>query len=395
MHALFVLALAFLQFPGQAQGPAVAQPISNAQFMRLESRMQQKLDALKQNVSFPGATVGFILADGRSSAVSTGYADVENKIPLKPADRMLAGSIGKTYVAAVLLQLIEDGKIGLDDKLMAWLGSEVWVKRLPNAADLTIRCLMTHSSGIPEYFEMKGSIAALRSNPERIWAPAELVAFVLDAKPLFAVGEGWSYADTNYMLLGLVAEKATGKPLFEEISQRLLKPLHLDRTIPSNRRSLPEMAVGYSMRGSPFRVEGRTIVDGKFLINPQFEYAGGGLASTPEDLARWAKALYEGKVFRKRETLQAMLTGVEASSGRGGGMGKQYGLGVQIADSEWGPSYGHGGWFPGYLSEMAYFPKYQVAVALQFNTDAGQSLRKSLRAHLDEFMKVLRAGDEK
>jgi D-alanyl-D-alanine carboxypeptidase len=131
------------------------------------------------------------------------------------------------------------------------------------------------------------------------------------------------------------------------------------------------------------------IRDGKFPLNPQFEYAGGGLASTPEDLARWSKALYEGKVFQKKETLHSMLTGVDASSGRGGGKGTKYGLGVQIRESPWGTSYGHGGWFPGYLSEMEYYPDYKVAIAVQFNTDAARTIKKGLRAYIGEVAKII------
>jgi D-alanyl-D-alanine carboxypeptidase len=173
----------------------------------------------------------------------------------------------------------------------------------------------------------------------------------------------------------------------------LLAPLKLDRTIPSDRRVLPEVAVGYSMPRSPFGVEGRMIRDGQFVLNPQFEWAGGGFASTPEDLARWAKALYEGRCH-KPETLAQMLTGVDASQGRGGGRGQKYGLGVQIRESEWGPSYGHGGWFPGYRTEVEYFPKHKVAVAVQFNTDAGRAIRKGLRAYIGDVARIVLDGVE-
>ncbi len=371
-----------------------AQPISDAQFQRLRQRVQEKLDSLKKDAAYPGVTVGFVLADGRSTSVSAGLADVEGNVPLRPSDRMLAGSIGKTFVAAVVLQLVEEGRVCLDDKLETWLGTEPWFARLPNGRDLTIRTLMTHSSGLPEYFELKGVNQALLANPNRDWTPAELIGFVLDAKPLFPVGKGWAYADTNYVLVGMVVEKVTGKPLFDEITRRLLRPFKLERTIPSNRRVLPELAVGYSMPRSPFGLrEGRVVVDGQFVLNPQFEYAGGGLASTAEDLARWAKLLYEGKPFRKKETLEAMLTGVDAFSGRGGGKGQKYGLGVQIRTSQWGPSYGHGGWFPGYLSEMEYFPDYGIAIAVQFNTDAGRSIKKGPPAYVGDLMKLMLVAD--
>src|SRR5262249_14930283 len=132
---------------------------------QLRDEVKAKLIALKADATYPGVTVGIILADGRSTGVSVGLADVENKIPLKPTDRLLAGSIGKTFVAAVALQLVEEGKIGLDDKLETWLGKEPWFGRLPNGRDLTIRNLMNHTSGLIEYFDAKGCMDAVRADP--------------------------------------------------------------------------------------------------------------------------------------------------------------------------------------------------------------------------------------
>ncbi|MEK6405685.1 MAG: serine hydrolase domain-containing protein [Acidobacteriota bacterium] len=145
---------------------------------------------------------------------------------------------------------------------------------------------------------------------------------------------------------------------------------------------------GYSMPNSPFGFEGRVIVDGKFVINPQMEWTGGGFASTAEDLARWARHLYEGGVLKKG-SLDQMLTGVEANEGRGSGAGNKYGLAVQIRPSEWGVSYGHGGWFPGYRSEMEYFPRQKIAIAVQFNTDAGRALKKGPRDYIADAMRII------
>ncbi len=354
----------------------------------LRQRAAAKLDELRASGGFPGATVGFVLADGRAASVSTGLADVENKRPLAPTDRMQAGSIGKTYFAAVTLQLVSEGKLNLDDKIERWLGRESWFNRLPNAKDITLRMLMNHSSGIPEHVLNKDFLAALRADPDKLWKPEELLAYIFDAKPLFPAGQGWSYADTNYILVGIIVEKVTQKSFYGEVEKRILKPLALKQTIPSVSRTIPGLIPGYSMPNSPFGFTGRTIIDGKFIINPQCEWTGGGFASTAEDLARWAKALYEGKVL-KPAALTQMLTGVEAAGGRGGGGGNKYGLGVQIRQTPWGVSYGHGGWFPGYLSEMEYFPQYKVAIAVQVNTDEFGKVKKSLHAVIGDMARLV------
>lgn len=346
--------------------------------------LQAKLNELHKDADFPGATVGVVLSGGETITVSAGLSDLEKNRPLAPSDKMLAGSIGKTYVAAVTLQLVQEGKLNLDEKIEKWLGKEKWFGRLPNGSDLTLRMLMNHTSGIPEHVLDKKFLKALMEKPDKIWLPKEIIAYVLDSKPLFPAGQGWSYADTNYILVGMIVERVTQKPLYETVTRRILKPLKLSHTVPSDKRIIAGLITGYSMPNSPFGFEGRVIVDKRFVVNPQFEYAGGGLASTAGDLARWAKMLYEGKVLDKKY-LNEMLTAVEAKTGKG----DQYGLGVQVRPSEWGMTYGHSGWFPGYLSNMEYFPQQRIAVAIQFNTDNGRSLKNRIRAYTNEIAKVV------
>lgn len=354
----------------------------------LRERLQLALDGLRSKAEFPGVSVGFVLKDGRSAGVASGFADIENKIPLKPSDRLLAGSVGKMFVAAALLQLVEEGKVGLDDPVSKWLGKEPWFDRLPNSKEMTVRSLLNHTAGVPEYFEQSGFSKALLADPNKEWTPSERLAFVLDSKPPFPVGKRWAYSDTHYILAGLVFEKASGKPLFEEIDRRLLKPLKLAGTLASDRRTIPGLANGYANPMNPLGFDGRTLVGGKLMTNPQVEWAGGGLATTPEDLALWAKALFEGKIV-KHETLQTMLTGVDMPGGGGKGKVAKYGLGVMVRETEWGPSYGHGGWFPGYRTEVVYFPNKKVAIAVQFNTDAGKSLKKGVMAYVGDVARVV------
>ena len=183
--------------------------------------------------------------------------------------------------------------------------------------------------------------------------------------------------------MGVREKLNSSKPLAFAVAASALK-----QTIPAVTRTIPGLVPGYSMPNSPFGFTGRTIIDGKFIINPQCEWTGGGFASTAEDLARWAKALYEGKVL-KPAALAQMLTGVDATGGRGGGGGNKYGLGVQIRQTPWGVSYGHGGWFPGYLSEVEYFPQRKTSIALQFNTDDLRKLKRHPHAFVMEAAKIV------
>lgn len=362
-----------------------AQPSPNtseAQLKRIRESTQAKLDQLHAAAGFPGATIGFVLPDGRSGSVSTGVSDLATKRPLVPTDLMLAGSIGKTFVAAVMIQLAQEGKVNLDDKIAHWFKADPWFARLPNAKDITIRMLLNHSSGIANHADDDKFYIALAVNPDRVWKYEDLIGFALNKKPLFAAGKSFAYADTNYILVGMIIERVTGTTLYAEVTRRFLRPLGLDHIVPQEGRIIPGVVNGYSSFGILAGPKGAMIVDGKFTINPQVEWAGGGFASTAEDLARWAKALYGGDLIQK-SFMDQMLTGIKT------GEVDLYGLGVEISEGRWGKSYGHDGLFPGYVAAMAYFPQHQVAVAVQVNTDREKQVGEGLSGYLDEAMKII------
>lgn len=351
----------------------------------LQRALQLKLDEWHKAGSFPGATLGVVLANGESFGLAVGFSDRETRTPMKPTDRMLAGSVGKTFAAATALQLVKEGKIGLDDKIEKYLGREPWFSRLPNAKDITVRQLMNHTSGLVRYEFKEQFTKDLTANPNKVWIPAELVAYLLDEKPPFEVGKGWDYSDTNYIVLGMIIEKVTGRQFYDEANRRLLKPLKLTATIPQDGPRLKGVVQGYAGPNNPFGGTDAMIVNGRFAINPQFEWTGGGYASTAHDLARWAKMIYEGKAFSP-ELLPQVLDGVPAPMLGGE---TQYGLGVIIRKTTLGKAYGHSGFFPGYMTEMMYFPEHKVAVAVQVNTSVGRSLGKPLGRVLVEMMAVI------
>ena len=202
-------------------------------------QVQARADAFRTATGCPGVTVGFVLADGRAGAVASGISDKTTGRTMQPDDRMLLGSVGKTYVSAVLLQLVEEGRVELDTKISHWFGAEPWFHRLPNAEDLTLRHLATHTSGILRYIYTDEFKQAFKANLQRTWEPEELIAFALDSEPLFPVDEGWSYADTNYILVGMIIERVMGRTYYEELNERILEPWKLRATTPSDHPELP------------------------------------------------------------------------------------------------------------------------------------------------------------
>lgn len=350
----------------------------------LQQKLQQQLDAWHAAGKFPGATLGVALADGTSFGLAVGVSDRERKTPMKPSDLMLQGSVGKTYVAAVALQLVHEGKLDLDSKIEKYLGKEKWFDRLPNAHDITVRMLMNHTSGLVRYEFKEQFTKDLSSNPDKVWKPEELVAYILDTKAPFAAGQSWEYSDTNYIVLGMIIERLTRSAYYEQAKKRVLNPLKLTHTVPSNSRIIRGLVQGYAGDNNPFGGTDTMVVNGKFAINPQFEWCGGGMASTTEDLARWAKAMYEGRAF-DASMLKEMLNGVPAKLGPE----SKYGLGVIIRPTPLGISYGHSGFFPGYITEMMYFPESKIALAVQVNTSVPRSTGKPLSRLLVELAETI------
>ena len=205
----------------------------------------------------------------------------------------------------------------------------------------------------------------MRDDPDRVWRPEELVAYVLDAEPVAEAGGAHAYADTNYVLLGMVIERITGDALTRQIWERLLLPLELFDTLPSDRRALPGLVPSFLPEDNVFGVGERSLENGVYVINPQFEWAGGGYYSTAGDLARWGAALYTKGAF-PAELWEELTSGVAM-----GETGDRYGLGVMLRSTENGPTLGHGGTMIGYLSQLEFFLDHEVAIAVQVNCDRG------------------------
>lgn len=327
------------------------------------AQIQRLVDSVRHAQQWPGLSVAIVLANGNKIAAVSGFADTVRKTPLTVNDKLLQGSVGKTYVSAVAMQLVAEGVLDLDAPISKYLGQEVWFDSLPNAREITVRQIMQHSSGLVRYEFQPAVTAQLRAEPFKVWTPVERLRALFGSRSPFPAGQGWEYSDTNYIVLGMIIEKITGRPYYEELQRRVLGPLALRNTIPSNSRAMPGVANGYA--GSKNELGGYDASiggDGLFSINPQFEWTGGGIASTTSDLAQWAKLLYEGKAF-PAIMLPRMLEGVPAKLGAN----TQYGLGVIIRPTPLGISWGHSGFFPGYATEMAYFPLSKIAVAVQVN----------------------------
>ena len=333
---------------------------------------QYTLDSLIHQYGLPGATATFVLPDGTKHDFASGFSDLESGVHMTIRSRMLAASIGKTFVGATLTTLSQEGHVNLDAPLWGYLGDRPWFSRLPNNKQITLRHLLTHSSGLPDHVYQEKFAADLSRRWKQntnLFSPEELIQYILDSPPLFEAGKGWAYSDTNYILLGLVIEGITGKSVFDIISEKFLVPLKLEMTGPSNSRYIENLSAGYMAENNTFGLPSKTTTSqGELFWHPGFEWTGGGFVSNSADLAFWGWTLYGGKAMQEPylcELLKAVPISHESDA-------IQYGAGTAIyRNSPLGDVYGHNGWIPGYCSSLRYYAGYGIAVAFQVNTEIG------------------------
>lgn len=336
--------------------------------------LQSLLQNIRDEYGLPGITAAYILPDDTVITAASGYADVERQQVMSTDSRMLAASIGKTLVAATTLSLWEAGDLDLDAPLSDYLAHYPWYSRLANHDRMTLRQLLGHRSGLADHVYTEAfamQLAQRWQEPGALFTPMELLQFVFDQPAQGVPVEDFSYSDSGYILIGLVVETVSGQDFFKTLRARFLKPLGLAATAPSNQRSLPGLAAGYTNADNPLGLPAKSLAgSGAMAWHPGLEWTGGGLVSTSRDLAKWGHALFSGEVLSER-ALDAMQQGqiIEAANPR-----SQYGLGVAIYSSEsQGDVLGHAGWIPGYVSSMRHYTRHGITVAFQINTDIGLS----------------------
>jgi D-alanyl-D-alanine carboxypeptidase len=318
------LAAAGLSAPARAAGRAtsVAAPSGPRFDPDLARELQQALrDALRDpSVHAPGAILHVQSPKlGRWTGVA-GLGRVTPAEPMRGADRFRAGSIVKPFVAVAVLQLAEGGRLSLDARLPEVLPASV-TGRFANAADITVRMLLGHRAGIPDW-DSPAIDEQVARDPAKVWTVGELLDLAAAKPPLFAPGTSFSYSNTDYTLLALIIERITGRSWRHEVTRRVIRPLRLTRTAlpgPGQRSIKGPLAHGY------VELDGR-LVD--VNVDPSFAGAAGGyaLATTVGDLARFLDALFAGRLFRHRATLTQMRT-IAPAQGEGGLVG--YGLGIE------------------------------------------------------------------
>jgi len=317
-----------------------------------------------EEMMLPGAVVIVRTPDG-DIEVPYGVTEWGGSTPVTLDDHIRIGSNTKTWTGTVILQLVEDGRIALEDPVSKYRPD------VPDGDNITIEQLLTMRSGLFNYTTTLELNAALDETPDRVWDPEELVRMGLAGEPYFAPGEGYMYSNTNTVLLGLIAEQLEGKKLPEIYQERLFEPLGLTETsFPALAdASIAEpVAHGYmfsnnvdTMEGSALPADELAAAQAGELLptdhtndNPSWAWSAGAGISTAPELATWVEALGGGGVLSD-EMQKKRIESVQPSDGEGA-----YGWGV----AGMGSFYGHIGEMPGYNSFMGYDPETDVTVVV-------------------------------
>ena len=319
-------AVAAAGLSGPAHAAESATSVAARRARRFDPVLARKLQrALRDALRDPGTHApGDILhVHSRKLGAWTGAAGlgrVAPATPMRPHDRFRAGSIVKPFVAVVVLQLAERGRLSLDARLPEVLPASV-TGRFASAPDITVRMLLGHRAGIPDW-DSPALDEQVARHQAKVWKVSEFVDLAAAQPPLFAPGTNFSYSNTDYTLLSLVIERITGRSWRQEVTRRVIRPLRLTRT------QLP--APGHRSLKAP-HAHGYVVLDGKLIdanLDPSFAGAAGGyaLVTTVQDLARFLNVLFAGRLFRHRATLKQMLT-MAPAQGEGGLVG--YGLGIE------------------------------------------------------------------
>ena len=343
--------------PSPSPSPTVAPAVAR--------RLQGALEKARKKFGLPGVSATVILPDGATWTGVAGYANTATKRRVTPGTPFAAASVTKTFTAALILRLADEGRLRLDDRLSRWLPD------YPNARRITLRMLLQHTSGLPDFFQSGALEAAMLKNRRRVFSPAEVLRYAKGA--LFAPGKGWYYSNTNFVLLGLVAEKAGGKPWATLVRRELLDPLGLEDTYVQVSEAPPGRAPAHGYRYFSSATTGRPRDQGDGTLVVPFTsvvsaaWSAGEIAATTPDLARWARALYAGDVLSPASR-KAMM---DVSTTKKLGARLAYGLGMsRLKLGNRFVGYGHSGSIGGFRAAIRHFPKEGTIVAVMFNRDA-------------------------
>ncbi|MFB7101268.1 serine hydrolase domain-containing protein [Streptomyces hydrogenans] len=315
----------------------------------LTSRLDTTVEKVRRDAGIPGLVVGVWMPGKGCYVRATGVADKKTGEPMSTRGYLRIGSETKTFTVTALLQLVDEGKVGLDDPI------DDYVRGVPNGHEITLRQLAGMRSGLFPYTADPDFEHDLLSAPERPFNPWEAVSYGYRHANTFQPGATFQYSNSNLVLLGLVVEKVTGRPLARVLHERVIRPAGLRHSFLPRGAEFPEP----HPRGYTDQTLSGATADATDW-NPSWAWAAGGMISDFDDLRRWARVVATGELLSpatQAQRLKTLPTGFPGTS---------YGLGI-LNTNGW---IGHNGSLPGYETVTVYLPSQKATLVLMLNTDS-------------------------
>lgn len=309
-------------------------------------RLTDVVQASLASAATPGAAVALLL-DGQPFFISgIGFCDREQTTALDAHAQFYVYSVTKSMIATTILRLVEQERVALDTAVQSY------VPGLPLAASVTLRQLLNHTSGIPDYGALPAYFAALRNAPARPWTSDEFLAATLPSGLTFAAGQGWSYSNIGYLLLRQVIETVMGMSLRAALHSTIFAPLGLRHTfVAETLADVEQLPPGYSA----FFSADDSLHDMRHVYHPGW-VSHGVVVSTAPELARMLDSLFAGQLIGD-ESRAAMLAPVRVPATHPLFQQPAYGLGLMIdSHARYGTIAGHGGGGPGYAAAALTMP---------------------------------------
>ena len=325
-------------------------PLPPEQQARLEAAVRAGLRV----AATPGAVVAVQTPSGRWVR-AFGIADERTKARMRPNVHHRIGSLTKTFTAALLMQLVGEGKLSLDDTIGKF------VPGVPNGDTITLRQVADMTSGVASYTKNPAFVKALYADPERRWRPREVLKLGLAESPDFRPGTAFEYSNTNFILLGMVIERVKRKPIGVVLRERIFDPLRLRETSwPAGSAALPAPhAQGYTLQGQS---SDKPVDATKWSVSA--EWTAGELISTVYDLLVYGRATGTGDGLlspeQQQERLDSFNPKIPPESPK-----LSYGIGL-VNDDGW---IGHTGDVPGFTTTVYYQPEIDTTVVVEANSD--------------------------
>ena len=344
-------------------------------------KVQPVLEALSQNGA-PGSSLAILDKDGWWTG-SSGYSSLEKKEKMTNEHLHYLQSVAKTYMAVATLKLYEEGRLQLEEPITKYLDPLV-SDMISRADEITIKMLLNHTSGVPEYNFDPEYATNLLQHPEKPFEPIDYISYIKGKKLNFPPGSKYSYRNTNYVLLTMILDKITGNH-GQYIEDTIFKPLGLQHTyyqINSNKLKDEKLPESYWDRYSDGLLENVSYIQQQ---NVTYMVGDDGVVTSTQEAIVFLKSLMEGKLI-KPETLKLMTTWVNNSEGK-----PRYGLGLAYNKIAGKVAYGHTGGGLGAGCELRYFPKEElyVFVAINIGTVTYSPLHEKLIPIRDRIYEVL------